>query len=443
MAFLCVALIGFTQALFVVPSNAQAEAGKQLEIRVQYEGEPSGKIRTKVIFSNSELEAMGASDRKYVNITRVGTLMKTAAHCIDLDSIILAAGIDFDSVKSLTFRTRDGYTMSFGGSDYLGAVGWYYPNLGRYSNGVDIGEGALQMEAGALDGATHDSVPSLAIVSDSIKGYEKEPSFSDMSSKTSYRFLTGQTDLSYLRYTDEDGNEAFLPTGDSDVTAWDSVKYIYGIDVVLKGSPSIGGIKLGIDSTKIKVGSSKQINIVFEDAFAKLDATDAIWTSSDESIATVDSNGVVTIKKRGTVTITASSYGRTASITLNGTKVTESKTQRKDSTTAKTTKSTKATKKAANSKGQSQKRKQNSNTGSTKKVIIAKEISIGDEITPEPEETVVMPADDSQSLGAVEPYDKGVVAGSAVAAVLACGGGAAFRIRRFHIDLGANTKVKK
>ena len=471
-AVCCVVLIVLLQVVFVVPAGAKTTAGEELEVRVQYEGERGGKIRTIAVFSNADLEAMGAHNQMFSNITRVGTVMHSAAYCIELERIIETAGIDLDSVKSFTFRTSDGYTMTFNGSDYLGTAGWYYPELSRLSDIIKTGndEGLVQLESGALEGGHMHSNAVLALKSHSLKGLNRPPEYSKMTATKSYRFFTGQTDLSYLRYEDEEGNEAFHPTTEDDITAWDSVKYIYGVDVVLKGTPPLDGISLEVLGDDMKVGSQVQVQVTFEgDTLGIFSNSDVTWSSSDKSIATVDKNGVVTILNEGEVTITAEAAGHTASVTINidgeeasdedktktGNNEKDDKDKKDKENPDKVKATTKATKPAKEptttttaTKPRAYKKpdlKEEQKEDNKKKVFIAREISIGKEIKQDPKEAEmsVSVKSDAQALAEVEAYDKKIVTGSAAAALLACGGGAVFRIRRFRIDMGHGIKWKK
>lgn len=464
LAICCVVLIVLLQVVFVMPATdaaADTKAGEELEVRVQYEGERGGKIRTLVVFSNSELESLGAYDTQYVNITRVGTFMKTAAHVVDLTNIVDAAGIDRASVKSFTFRTTDGYTMTFDGGDYIGAAGWYYPEIGFHATRIDKGDGYIQLEEGALDNGTRDAMPAIAIRSNSVKGFKVEPSYGDMDAEDSYRFLTGQTDLSYLRYVDEEGVKRFYQTKKADITAWDSVKYIYGIDIVLKGAPPLKGISLDVIGDDTKVGSQLQIQVTFEgDTLGIFSSSDVTWTSSDKSVATVDENGVVTILQEKEVTITAEAAGKTASVTINGGEDgtdedsdagktdQDKKDKDKVKATTKAAKDSKTTKATTSTNANSTRPKaieKEDKDANKKKVFIAREISIGNEIKPDPEQAQasVSVKSDAQALEEAEAYDRKIVTGSAAAAVLACGGGAVFRIRRFRLDMGLGIKWKK
>ena len=87
----------------------------------------------------------------------------------------------------------------------------------------------------------------------------------------------------------------------------------------LTGSIGTESVSITSKSVSIPVGSSKTISA----QVYPLDADDRslTWSSSDNSIATVDSSGKVTAKKQGSVTITAKTKdGKEAKVTVNVTK---------------------------------------------------------------------------------------------------------------------------
>ena len=72
---------------------------------------------------------------------------------------------------------------------------------------------------------------------------------------------------------------------------------------VVNDAVQVSKINLSTDKSTIDTGSLTQISAVIEPENAT--NRDLIWSSSDESIATVDNNGIVKGIKNGTVTITA------------------------------------------------------------------------------------------------------------------------------------------
>lgn len=93
----------------------------------------------------------------------------------------------------------------------------------------------------------------------------------------------------------------YLQTGD--VTASIPVT----IDVDLEGL-----IIAGVPTEKQYVGDSFQLEVV-KDPIDAIDELSPVWSSSDESVLTVDQNGLVTAVGIGTATITVESNGFTAS----------------------------------------------------------------------------------------------------------------------------------
>ncbi|MEG0157425.1 MAG: Ig-like domain-containing protein, partial [Anaerovoracaceae bacterium] len=269
-----------------------------------------GDYRVKANFTRSELEALGTAEYRYSNITSFGTVMEIVARGVTVTEILSAAGIDPGSVETLNFRTTDGtqvnnWFVSLSMGKWVYGNRYYYPNLrGNYQTQeqqVLPGEGAL---SGAI------SVPSiLAIESCETKSPTAVIDGTMMDTESSYRFCAGQGPLS-------EG----IPS--SDVTSNNSAQWIYGIDVTLRGSPGEAtGVSLKIDDPNVKVGSQKKITAIiqghelFED---KVNGT-LTWSSSDESIATVDGEGNVTVHKEGAVTITATTEnGISRSVTING-----------------------------------------------------------------------------------------------------------------------------
>lgn len=483
-AFVAV-LIALMQAFLLLPENVNA-GGDNLSIRVQYAAEPGAKIREKAVISRGDLAGMSGT-YCYSNVTSVGTVMVMKARGVRVTEVISKAGIDINSVKLITFRTDDGYTRNISKNQITG-TGYYYPKLNLIEDEPETdpssadpsqpssdptkpssdptepssdptkpsseptqpssepaeeptapaGESSLQnlffdevfaagkkisyykrTESGKLipqsgfdKGAV--KVPAvLALEFGSSKEQGRSAESLSMSSKRSYRFCIGQTKL-----------KAGKTTTGSDVTSMDSAHSIYGIDVTLEGYP-VKGVRLSVDHPgKMIVGSKKTVKAVIDgdSLFSEyVDVDSLVWSSSDTSIATVNQKGVVTIKKKGKVTITATAKGGIkGSIVLGG---------KEGAAAGKETGET--DKKTDTALKDKEKEKIKAAPGK----LLVKEIHIGDEITKESvkEETAQAAVNDPsvQALDEVESYSRRTAAGAAAGALCLCGGGVAFRIRRF------------
>lgn len=429
-------LLVLSQFLWLLPALTHAEtAGEELVVRVQYYGEIGDKIREKARFSRSELESMGSSVHYYTNITRVGTVMSMAARGPEVMTIIERAGIDPGSIQNVTFRTTDGYTRNFTVEGHLTARKYYYPNLASLYERNDAGNALTPLE-GATEG--RETVPAILALE---FGDSKEPGIHaedlTMSTAKTYRFCMGQSDLTEGKMTDPDD-------GGGDITSMESCHSIYGIDVTLAGSP-IHGMSLDLDDPSIKVGSMKQVSVrldveeAFEGAFT---AEDLTWTSSDESIAEVNSRGEVTVHKQGAVTITATAPdGTAASITVNGVDE-EEKGKDKEPEKQKAGKPTAGGGSKASGTGSAGKTGNNNAATTTKKEeqkarqvsLNAHEIVLGDVVAEETtgaEEFRNTMAEDAQALDSSLSYDPAAAAGTAAGAGALCGAGAIARIIKY------------
>lgn len=416
IAWICLMILGICQVFLVMPEYVSAETpGETLIVRVQYAGEREEKIREKARFSTGQLEAMGAAEYRYSNVTDVGTVLSMIAYGPKVTAIIEKSGIDLGSIKYIHFRTIDGtgehqrYSRSHTVSRHLTANRYFYPELQKNYERND--DETLTPLPGSLDHKK--TVPAiLAIKSYSTKQPSRVPESSDMTTDKSYRFCLGQTPL-------QEGVKTRNGYDGGDVSSVESAQSIFGMDITLYGSP-VDGLKLNLDDTNLKVGSKKKISAVIEgDELFKDDwgftAEDLTWKSNDTSIAVVDDNGIITIKKEGTVTITATApNGMSASVTINASG--DGETQEAGA--------------AANKKDKKEKKEKKEKTQG----IVVKEVKIGgmlDDSAGSDDPYRQQMAQDAQALDRAEESDPQVVLFSAFTSVIVFGFGIVFRIMRF------------
>jgi len=83
----------------------------------------------------------------------------------------------------------------------------------------------------------------------------------------------------------------------------------------------VASVTVSPASTSISVGGTRQLSVTLRDANGNaLTGRTVTWSSSDGSIATVNSNGLVTGRKQGTAIVSATSEGRSGSSTVTVTK---------------------------------------------------------------------------------------------------------------------------
>ena len=308
VASLCVIAIAVMQGFVLMPLVSYAEkAGDVLVIRVQYAGEREDKIRDVARFSRTTLEGMSAGTYKYSSITSVGTVMHSIGNGPKVVDIVSAAGVDPSSVETVYFRTNDGYgehsrySRSFSMSSLAGTKN-YYPMLSYKYDRVD--EDAIIPKTGALEG--RQKVPAiLATKYYGTKRVGTDVNESQMSSAGTYRLCVGQNTLTEN-----------VETSRNDISSWDSVQSVFGIDLVLSGYPPITGVKIRAATGDLKIGSQTQIKATVTGGNAVTES-DLDWSSSDESVASVSNSGLLTINGEGTATISAkASNGITATMTV-------------------------------------------------------------------------------------------------------------------------------
>ncbi|HML37725.1 MAG TPA: Ig-like domain-containing protein [Bacillota bacterium] len=295
-------------ALFTPVAEADSVTDT-IGIYVGYFGWPEDQFVEKATYKWSDLDDQfgGALDTRVTiySYQNGGRTYLAAGRGFMLRDLLEHAGIDLSSIASLDFFTKDqtvGPYRSFTKYSILDMPRYYFPNLAvdantlkvRAYDGGDIRKGATRVETMlALEDYTEwDAI-----------GYEFEKNYDrDMFSPASrFHLFFGQA-------SPQEANTS------------SAAKYVYKIFVTFAGSPV-----LSTDETNIglKVGSDFKVNLNVAAEDGLLDgyvAAHILWSSSDESVATVDSSGRLNVKKEGTTVITAS-FGKSSvsvNVSVNG-----------------------------------------------------------------------------------------------------------------------------
>lgn len=300
-------------------SSWAGQAAASLTIRYCYAG---GEFTEAAVFAENDFS--GAFEEGYSFMDSMPSPCMNAVTGVLLSDLLVDASIDMDDVDKLAFYTTDvpgRPAKTFAISD-LYADRYYYPHIMEYwnndSRSFTAEDGLTDVTAQAMA----DGVPVYPMIcmSDNWVRGGLEPDFSCQDGSTRYRLAIGQT-----------GDPA-------EVTAGDSIKWIYQIDVTLKGAGPEPAEPTGSDSTSAAPSSSvnktvtgisldKTTGIIDVGSTLQLEATvlpeeaadkSLIWNSSDTTIATISKTGLVTAVTPGTVTITVTTRdgGKTDSFSL-------------------------------------------------------------------------------------------------------------------------------
>lgn len=270
-------------------------AADTLTIKVGYFG---GPYYEKKVFTLDELWNLPTVYADYTFIDNMPSVVIDHVAGVRLSDVMEAAGIDLNSIETFYFYTKDkttgGYYTSYSKAELIDTPRYCYYSLPENFN-EETGRGN---ESAAAVAEPVDTV--LALADDwnrCIAGAVFGSDYTNLNTNTRFRLIFGQTDTSTR-------------------TANRSAKWIHEIEVQLGGAPTM---TLDASVLEGEVGSVLRTEASIRADSAVLANEKVIWSSSDESVATVDAEGNITIHGEGSAVITASFAGATASLTVNGT----------------------------------------------------------------------------------------------------------------------------
>lgn len=267
----------------------------ELTISVGYFG---GPYYEKAVFTLDELWAMDVVYADYTFIDSMPSVVIDHVAGIRLSDLLDAAGIDLNSVQNLHFWTNDktsSYYTSFTRTQLIDTPRYCYYSL---PDNFDQDEG-VGNEYATLDGVRVDTV--IALADDwnrCIAGASFGSDYLNLNTNTRFRLIFGQTDA-------------------VEQTASRSAKWIHAIVVELGGTPTL---TLDASVLELEVGSTYRTAPTVSAADSVIaENAQFTWSSSDESVATVDADGTITVHGEGSAEITVSFAGASATLLVNGT----------------------------------------------------------------------------------------------------------------------------
>ena len=135
---------------------------------------------------------------------------------------------------------------------------------------------------------------------------------------TGDKTVTWQSDDSSIAKVSSDGTVTAVSGGTTQIYASILGGKIYASCTVTV-TRKLEGLSLS-GNTSLKVGDTSRLTLSVKPIGASVDKNNAVWKSSDESVAQVSRNGTVTAKKEGSAVITVSLEGFSAQITINVTR---------------------------------------------------------------------------------------------------------------------------
>lgn len=272
-------------------------AADTLTIEVGYFGGPYYEKR---VFTTEELWNLPLVREDYTFIDNMPSVVIDHVVGVRLDDLMAEAGIDVNSIETFRFwtvdKTSDYYTQ-YPKNELLDTTRYCYYSL---PDNFDSESGTGLPGADAV--AT--PVPTVMALADDwnrcIQGADFGSDYEHLNTATRFRLIFGQVDTVTR-------------------TAQRSAKWVHKIEVTLGGAPTI---TVDTADLEMEVGSVRRVQAQIRAADSLIaEGADAsvVWSSSDESVATVDPEGNVTMVGEGTAVITVTAGSASTSFVVRST----------------------------------------------------------------------------------------------------------------------------
>ena len=282
-----------------------------------YDGVLFNKDKTEILF------CVG-NKKEFVIPNGVKSISGAFSDCSNLTSVTIPNSVTsiyngFNNCPNLTSITIPQSVISIYDNGYIGS----FLNCGK--NFTIYGYGGTEAEACALRNdfnfvqlqvaPTSVSLNKTSLTLDVGKSYTLTKTVSPSNAATSYTWSSSNTSVATV---DENGKVTAKQVGTATITVTTANGKTASCNVTVQAVQAVPtSVSLNKTSLTLDVGKSYTLAKTVSPSNA---VTSYTWSSSNTSVATVDSNGKVTAKKAGTATITVkTSNGKTATckVTVN------------------------------------------------------------------------------------------------------------------------------
>ncbi|MBQ0040489.1 MAG: Ig-like domain-containing protein [Clostridiales bacterium] len=342
--------------------SVNANAVDKLTIKIGYFGWPTSDYVEKKVFKASDLYNMGTIKRDYTYWDGGKRVAIDSSIGVQLTDIIDAAGIDQSSIAQMDFWTADsgnGAFTSFTWQQLLGTKRYYFKNLAacfEYADEKDKDDKSddksdekkddsgkqeeqpkqddqdnqdedgqdIEVEVSGLDldmaptGASSTNGRKVVINKDKAwKNAKRVPAMMALEENwTWYEIGTSNASGTDNLGTSNRFRLNFGQAKPDEKRTFNSAKQVHTIYIMFSGTPKLTSKETNINA---KVGSSHQLKVSAAAADAALEKKiekSITWSTSDESIVSVDSNGNLQFNKDGTAKVYAKSNGAVKEFTV-------------------------------------------------------------------------------------------------------------------------------